>query len=172
MTHVTRISYKSSKVKYSQHHSLICKLQCVVFCHFRLCSLWDKGPSCHSGCQQHLSMLLSMLEVAAAWCPRTGRTPGPWRRAALGHTAEMSPCLMRQEVRGAVFNFGDPCAWGSPKAGLCHLAKLLWTWGWVWPLLLCKILVLRHSSIFKLTCTYLADVWAKLQSLPGCGTKE
>lgn len=24
---------------------------------------------------------------------------------------------------------------------LCHLAKLLWTWGWVWPLLLCKILV-------------------------------
>lgn len=113
MTHVTCVSYKSCKVKYSQHHSLICKLQPIVFCHFRLCSLWDKGPFHHLASQQHLSALLSVLEVAAGWCPAAGRSPGPWRRAARGHTADTSPCPMRQKMCGAV-SFG----WDSPKPGL------------------------------------------------------
>lgn len=106
------VSYKSYK-KYSQHHSVICKLQSIVFCHFGLCSAWDKGPSCHSGSQQHFGVLLCVLEVAAAWCSVAGGSPGPWRGAALGHTAEMSPCLMRQEVHSAV-----SCDQGSPKVGL------------------------------------------------------
>lgn len=109
-------TYKSCKVKYSHHHSLICKLQLIVFCHLRPSSLWDKGPSCHSASQQHLSTLLSVLEVAAAWCPVTGRSPGVWRWAALSQTAEMSPCLLRQEVHGAVY-----CDWGSPEAGVMHV---------------------------------------------------
>lgn len=113
MTRVTHISYKLDEVKYSQHCSLICRLQPIAFCHFGLCSLRGEGTSCCSASQQHLSALLSVLEVAAAWCPVAGRSPGPWRRAALGHTAGMSPCLMRQEVCSAV-----SCGRGSPKAGL------------------------------------------------------
>lgn len=118
MTHVTHISYKSCKVKYSQHHSLIVSYNPLFFVTLDCFSLWDKRPSCHSASQRHLSALLSVLEVIAAWCPIAGRSPGPWRMAAVGHSAETSPCLTRQEVCGAVFNFGDPCAQGSPKAGL------------------------------------------------------
>lgn len=103
-------TYKSCKVKYSHHHSLICKLQLIAFCHLRPSSLWDEGPSCHSASQQLLRALLS------AWFPVPGRSPGVWRWAALSQTAEMSPCLMRQEVWGAV-----SCVWGSPEAGLVHV---------------------------------------------------
>lgn len=123
MTHVTNISYKLDEVKYSQHCLLICRLQPIAFCHFGLCSLRDEGASCHLASQQHLSALLFVLEVAAAWCPVAGRSPEPWRRAALGHTAGMSPCLIEAG--------GVQCCvlWGHQKLDcdwcMCHLARLL-----------------------------------------------
>lgn len=84
---VIHISYKSRKVKYSQHRSLTCKLQPIIIGHFRLCSLWDKGPSHHSASQQYLRALPALLDVAAALCPVAERSSATWRWATLGHTA-------------------------------------------------------------------------------------
>lgn len=77
-------TYKSCKVKYSRHRSLICKLQLIVFCHLRPSSLWDKGPSCHSASQQLLRTLLSVC-VRSSCC----LVPRYWqvsRRVEMGCT--------------------------------------------------------------------------------------
>lgn len=177
MTHVIHISYKSCRVKYSQHCSLSCKLQPIIICHFRLCSLWDKGPSHHSASQRHLRVLPALLEVATALCRVAERSSATWRRATLGHTAAIQPLPPPSRGRRCVVL----CPVTKDDQELshswcaCHLAGLFWARGWVWSFLPCSSPMLRPLSIFKLTCTtcaYLADTRAKQLALPACGTKD
>lgn len=151
--------YQSCKVKYSQYHSFSCKLKPTTFCHFRRCSFWDKRPAHHSA--SHFEVLPALLEVAAALCLVREGFPATWRRAALGNTAviQLLPppsqgrrCIVLCPVTRDHQELG--CGWC-----MCHLAGLLWAWGWVWSPLPCCSPMLRTPSIFKLTyttCTYLS----------------
>lgn len=99
--------------------------------------------------------------------PIAGRSEGPWRRVILHRWALVSwgrrcmvRCLMLRDHQKLGY---DWC--------VCHLARLLWTWGWVWPLLLCRSL--RHfSSLSSPVPTWKMSGQNNKQSLPGCGTKE
>lgn len=153
LSYISHISHQSCKVKYSQHHSLSCKLKPITFCHFRLCSFWDKRPSHHS--PSHFGVLPALLEVAAALYLVSEGFPAAWRRATLGHTAVMQP--LPPPPRGRTCIVLCPVTRGHQELGcgwcMCHLVGLLWAWSWVWSPLPCSSPMSRTLSIFKLTYT-------------------